>query len=63
MCKLLAVLAMLAKSNTKATAIASANVSTASAFSTSDNVVPTHGGGMVMSWKPNSDPQVPLKLV
>ena len=44
MCKVLALSALLAKSNTKASA--SAVVSTASSFSTADNTVATHGGGV-----------------
>ena len=41
---MLALLALLANSNAKAGAV----VSTASTFSTADNAVPTHGGGMIL---------------
>ena len=42
MCKVLALLALLANSNAKASASASTVVGTASAFSTAVNTVPTH---------------------
>ena len=53
-CKVLALSALLANSNTKASA--RTVVSTASAFSTADNTVPTCDGGTVASWKFNSYP-------
>ena len=56
MYKVLALSALLANSNAKASAITSA---TASDFNTSDDAVPTYGGGMTESQKPNADPQFP----
>ena len=66
MCKVLALSALLANSNAKASAIASAIVSAAisSPFSTAtDSTVPTHGGGTAESLKPKVDPQIPPKLI
>ena len=54
MCKVLALLALLADSNAKESANTTAVVSTASAFNPADNVV---------SQKPNADPLVPPKLI
>ena len=58
MCKVLALSALLANSDVKANTIASTVVSTASAFSTADNAVPTHGGGTMASQEPNAEPPV-----
>ena len=57
MCKSLALSALLANSNAKASAIASAIVTIASAFSTTNNIVPAQGGGKAESRKPNAEPQ------
>ena len=51
-CEVLALSALLATSNSKASAIASA------AFSTADNTVPTHNGGTAALWMHNADPKV-----
>ena len=55
MCKLLALLALMANSNANASANTSAGVSTASTFSTIDNVVPTHSSGTAVAQKPNAE--------
>ena len=59
MCKVLALSALLANGNAKASAV----VIAASTFSTTDNDVPTHCGGTAESQKPNTDPSVPPKLI
>ena len=61
MCKVLALSALLANSNTKTSA--SAFVSIASTLSTADLSVLTHDGGTYESQKPNTDPPVPLKVI
>ena len=53
MCKVLALSALLANSNTTASA---------SVFSITNNTFPTHCGGTAETWKPNADQLVPPKL-
>ena len=58
MCKVLALSALLANSNDKASAITSIVVGTASSFSTAEN-----GGGATALRQPNADPSVPPKFI
>ena len=63
MCKALALSALLANSNAKASASAATVFRRASAFSIADNGVPTHDGGTLELQKSNSDPPLPPKLI